>query len=115
MALPVPPNEVAPIMVNVNEFRSKYRSKQECYDFLTIECGAYLPPFKCMTVYHLKDVIAGKKKKINAAEVKYIYCPQYDNLSLPKIFNLVHENKPAILEYFPDLRGKHLLELLTLV
>ena len=43
-------------------FASKYKSKREVYNFLTIECHAYLPPYDTLTIYFLKDLISGAKK-----------------------------------------------------
>jgi len=43
-------------------FSAKFRSKKEVWNFLTIEVGAYLPPFENITVYHMKDLLSGSKK-----------------------------------------------------
>ena len=51
-----------PVNINVKEFEAKYRSKREVYIFLTIDGDAYLPPFDTLTVYFLKDLVAGLKK-----------------------------------------------------
>ena len=31
--------------ISSKEFKSKYNSKRECYNFLASEVGVYLPPF----------------------------------------------------------------------
>ena len=46
-------------------FSAKFRSKKEVWTFLTIEVGAYLPPYENVTIYHLKDLISGSKKVKN--------------------------------------------------
>ena len=54
-------------------FASKYKSKRgtlsssisfylfflflECYNFLSIDCNIYLPPFENLTIYFLKSLI----------------------------------------------------------
>ena len=48
--------------VTAMSFASKYKSKREVYNFLTIECHAYLPPYDNLTIYFLKDLIRGHKK-----------------------------------------------------
>ena len=48
--------------VTAMSFASKYKSKREVYNFLTIECHAYLPSYDTLTVYFLKDLISGHKK-----------------------------------------------------
>jgi hypothetical protein len=48
--------------VTAAEFASKYKSKREVYNFLTINCKAYLCSAENVTIYFLKDLVAGKKK-----------------------------------------------------
>ena len=49
--------------VNVQSFQAKYQSKRECYNFLTVQVEIYLPPYETVTIYFLKDIIYGKKKR----------------------------------------------------
>ena len=39
-----------PVRVNLNEFRSKYKSKREVFNFLTVRVGAYLPTYETVTI-----------------------------------------------------------------
>ena len=48
--------------VTTAEFASKFRSKYEVYQFLTIDAKAYLPAPECVTIYFLKDMVRGEKK-----------------------------------------------------
>ena len=48
--------------INVHEVKDKIGNKKELYDFLTQDCGAYLPKQTCTNVYFLKDIIQGKKE-----------------------------------------------------
>ena len=48
--------------------------------------------------------MGGKKKRISNEHIKYIYAPQYESLSLSKIWELILEHKRELLEYFPDRR-----------
>ena len=50
-------------MVNAAEFASKYRKKNECYYFCTVDCKMYLPAYECVTQYFLKQLISGEKKR----------------------------------------------------
>ena len=43
-------------------FASKYKSKREVYNFLTINVKAYLPHYDTITIYYLKDLVSGAKK-----------------------------------------------------
>ena len=48
--------------ITANSFAAKYKSKREVYNFLTIDCKAYLPAYDTITIYFLKDLINGTKK-----------------------------------------------------
>jgi hypothetical protein len=48
--------------ITAAEFASKFKSKKEIFNFLTIDCHAYLCNADNVTVYFLKDLISGKKK-----------------------------------------------------
>ena len=52
----------APVRVNAALVASKYRSKPECYSFLTVKCKAYLPSHETVTIYFLRDLIQGTSK-----------------------------------------------------
>ena len=49
--------------VTVAAFAAKFRSKREIYQFLTLDVRAYLPPVHTLTVYFLKDLVSGAKKR----------------------------------------------------
>ena len=51
------------VRVTTKEFESKFRSKNEVYSLITIDLGAYMPPSECVTIYFLKDLAMGKKKR----------------------------------------------------
>ena len=48
--------------------------------------GLYLPPFKSVNIYFMKSVMAREKRAVKTDRVRHIYAPQYDSLSLEKIF-----------------------------
>ena len=45
--------EAGPVRLNANEFRAKFKSKLECYNFLTCEVGAYLPNYETVSKYYI--------------------------------------------------------------
>ena len=47
--------------VSAKEFSAKYQSKREIYNFLACDVGVYLPPYANVTIYYLKDLMAGRK------------------------------------------------------
>ena len=44
-------------------FAAKFASKKELFNFLSVEVGAYLCSHEVLTIYFLKDLVSGKKKR----------------------------------------------------
>ena len=47
--------------VNAPAFSSKFQSKSEVYRFLATEVGCLLPDYNVVTIWHLRDLAAGKR------------------------------------------------------
>jgi hypothetical protein len=47
--------------VNVNTLMEKVQSKRDVYNFLSMECEAYLPKMDTINTYFLKQITSGKK------------------------------------------------------
>ena len=62
--------------ISSKEFAAKYRSKREIYNFLASDVGVFLPPYDNITIYFLKDLMAGRKKMLSTKMVKTIHIPQ---------------------------------------
>lgn len=43
-------------------FSAKFATKGEIWRFLATDCTVYLPSFKTVTIWHLKDLASGIKK-----------------------------------------------------
>ena len=56
------PNAQRMSKVSAKEFASKFKSKREVYNFLTLDVKAFLPPYENVTIYFLKDLLSGTKK-----------------------------------------------------
>ncbi len=57
----------------------------EVFRFLSFDCGAYLPPYDTVTVWHLRDIGSGKRAFIKAQEVKTIQIPHFDGLTVERM------------------------------
>ena len=42
---------------------SKFRSKREIYQMLTVEARIYCAPFNAVTIYWLRDIASGRKRQ----------------------------------------------------
>ena len=74
------------VPVNAQSFGAKYQSKREVYRFLTHDCGAYLSSYQTMTIFHLKDLIAGSRKRLKAIDIKVITVPHFKGLKVDTMF-----------------------------
>ena len=116
------PNPFASVKISAAAFGAKYRSKRECYNFLSVDCGVYLPSYGKLssftriliyynpnfhfnldqvTIYFLKDLISGTKKKIYGKDVRHISIPQYKGLAIKDIAKFVAPYD-KVAEYLPD-------------
>ena len=68
--------------ITAKDFAAKYKEKHEVYHFLTHDCGVYLSGYDSMTVWHMRDLVAGKRRKIFGKDVCHMNVPQYDGLSI---------------------------------
>ena len=55
-------NRESPRVMNVKNFAAKFATKGEIYRFLTVEAKVYLPDFRTVTIWHMKDLASGEKK-----------------------------------------------------
>ena len=86
----------AKVKISASAFGAKYRSKWECYNLCAVDCRIYLPAYgkyfkflnsdswywptaanliEQVTIYFLKVLISGKKKKIYGKDVRHVTIP----------------------------------------
>ena len=106
--------------INAKTFASKFKSKAECWNFLAYEFDAYLPAYHCVTVWHLKDLLSGKRKGkfgFNLPTIAIVLTnkactpttvPGYDTLSIEKILEEFARN-PQIEPFLCEDRDIHRL------
>jgi hypothetical protein len=71
--------------------------------FLTVDADTYLPRYENVTIYFLKDLLSGRKKRVKNTQVKHISVPLYDNLTVAKICDFL-QSHPQVANWLPDLR-----------
>ena len=49
------------VRISAAEWQSKYKSKKENFEFLTVELGAWLSSYDTVTIYFCKELIKDKK------------------------------------------------------
>ena len=90
------------IRVPVAEFGAKYQNKNECYQFLVHDVGAYCAPRDCMTIWHLRDMATGAKGHIKAADIQHLHVPHFDSLSVERMLTWANAyHAETIARYLP--------------
>ncbi len=64
------------------------------------QCEPYYLTTDCVTIYFLKDLVMGRKKKILGKDVRHIAVPQYEGLSIQKMSEFV-SSYPSVDDYLP--------------
>ena len=90
--------------VNAASFGAKYSSKREVYRFLTSEALIYLPPYETVTVFHMRDIVAGKRKMIKQSDVRVISVPFFEGLSIDKMLLWSENRVENVMEVFPIIK-----------
>ena len=88
------------VSVDASAFAAKYQSKREVYRFLTHDCGIYLPTYETVTVYHMRDIVANKRRKIKSTDVKHISVPNFEGLKIETMLEYA-EQHPDAMEVLP--------------
>ena len=82
------------IKISSKEIGAKMEAKNEIYRFLASECGVYLPPEDTVTIFHLKDLMGYKEKRIKSVDIKHISIPCFEGLYIKDLlkFGLQYKN-----------------------
>ena len=95
-------NQRAQYTISVKEFLAKYRTKREVFNFCTVECSFYVPPYDSVTLWHLRDVATKKKARILAKDAEHLYVPCYEELSIEKMILWLEASHPTFVRsYLP--------------
>ena len=97
------------VYVNAAAFGAKAQSKREVYRFVASECGAYVPPYNTVTIWHIKELASGARTRIKATEVKHINVPQFKGLTIETMFEYA-QMFPEVIKCLP-LEDKETLQL----
>ena len=100
------------VRVSVKEFQSRFSTKNECYNFLTIDVKAYCPPRDCVTAWHLRDMAMGTKGFVKQTEIRHLTVPFYHEiLNVETILAWARANFPLVVEQFFPSQEKELLKM----
>ena len=91
------------VRVDPAAFGAKYQSKGEVYRFLTHDCGTYLPKYDTVTIYHMKELVAGTRIRIKEVDVKHITVPHFEGLKIETMLEYA-ESKPFVMAGLPSIK-----------
>ena len=91
------------VLVDAKAFGAKFQTKREVYRFLTHDCSVYLSSYETMTIYHMKDLAASKRRRINQMAVKVITVPHFDGLKIETMLEYANMF-PHVMEALPSIR-----------
>lgn len=100
--------------VKADQLREKLRSKEDWYKFLKYTCkymrsllgGYMLPSAKKLSMRFVKDFLAGKKQLLKASQATQVNVPQYPELALSQVFELMKSDAALVtyLDWYDDSR-----------
>ena len=70
---------------------------------LAVDVGYYLPHYKSVSVYWMKDLMSKKRKAIKSSEIQTLTVPQYESLSIKRMLDFASAYN-ELEDYFPDPR-----------
>jgi hypothetical protein len=93
--------------VTTAEFAAKFKTKREIFRWLTHDLGLYCPPFDVVTVWHLRDLAACKRRRIKNVEVDIAEVPFFEGLTVPNMLEWASQwRNGRIMEYLPSADGE---------
>ena len=100
-------NQVQPQGLDVNTFSARSQSKAEVYRFLATEVGAYLPEYAVATIWHLRDISAGKRRLILAKVIQLLFVTQLEGLKIETML-LFGSQYPEVMRALPIVEHERL-------
>ena len=99
--IPLQPPIHQVVNVTAAQFAAKYQDKVEGYRFLAGDCGAYLPDSDNVTVWHLRDLVAGRRTMIKAQNIKHLHVPHFKKLAIKHMMEYA-SGIPKVMKAFPS-------------
>ena len=90
------------MLVNIpaNEFGVRYGNKNDIFRFLSTEVGIYLPHRNHITIWHLRDLAAGRRRIVKNSDVKVIDVPYFEGLTVSNMLRF-SKDYPSVSEALP--------------
>ena len=67
------------------------------------DCGTYLPSYESVTIFHLRDIAGGKRRRIKEVDVKVITVPFFEGLKIETMLEYAAEYQ-HVMEALPTVK-----------
>ena len=94
-------NEGQNTSINAASFGAKYATKREVYRFLSSEARIYLPSYETVTIFHMRDLVADRRRLIKLDDVKVINVPYFEGLSIEKMLEWAAKRPEKVMDALP--------------
>ena len=68
---------------------------------MTSEAAVYLPSYEQVTIFHMRDLVAGKRRLIKATDVKHIAVPFFEGLSIETMIEWAKGQPGNVMQALP--------------
>ena len=92
------------VMIAPAAFASRYKSKKEIWRFLSCEACVYLPPYQTVTIFHMRDLVSGKRTMILTQNVKTISVPFFEGLSIEFMITWAKGRPEKVMDALPMVK-----------
>ena len=95
-----------PRMVKIapQAFASKYKSKKEIWRFMGSEASVYLPAYETVTIFHMRDLVSGRRRMIKTDQVKTINVPFFEGLSIERMLEWADSRPENVMQALPIVK-----------
>ena len=67
------------------------------------DCNAFVPSYGTVSIYHLKDLAAGTKRRLSNEGLRNINVPYFDKLTLETMLDYAEKNE-EVMAYLPAVK-----------
>ena len=62
-----------------------------------------MPDYECVTIFHMRDIVAGKRRWIKADDMKHITIPHFEGLTVEKMLEYA-AGRNEVMDYLPIVK-----------
>ena len=83
--------------------KTNIRARRRYIGSCPMTMGIYLPDYETVTIFHMRDIVTGKRKKVKEINVKHINVPHFEELKIERMIEFASHYQEVI-ECLPILK-----------